>query len=373
MTELHPLVAVVAGHGLTSRPVAQTMPLTLESWTQLLRDCHRQRLLGHLCAMVVSSALPATESQKGEATAWDLQVLGHRARLDHLLIDAVTILTEAGIDHRVLKGAAVARTAYPRLDVRHYYDVDLLAPAQRFDDAVNALCAAGFHRRSPPPRPGYDGRFAKSVTLRSPDDLELDLHRTLITGPFGFLLDLPGLWERAARIDVNGRTLNCFPPEENLLHMCCSAALADVPPRWSSLRDVAQLLCCGDVDNARFVDIVTKQRFGLAASIALETTAERLGLDASHELITWATNYEPTRSERRRLRVYRDRRNFAAQSLESLLVLRGVRDRLAFGYAAVVPSREFLQSFDTTRIGWLARGLQSFPRRSRRSVAAEPH
>ena len=350
---------MVAGHGLTSRRVVQTMPLTDESWTQLLRDCHRQRLLGHLCAMVVSGALPATESQKGEATAWDLQVLGHQARLDRLLVDAVDVLDEAGIDHRVLKGPALARTAYPRPEARHYYDIDLLAPAECFDDAVNALCAAGFRRRSPPPRPGYDRRFAKSVTLRSPDDLELDLHRTLIAGPFGFLLDLPGLWAAKAYIDVNGRTLKCFAPEENLLHMCCSAALADVPPRWSALRDVAQLLHSDQIDNARFAEIVREQRFGLAASTALATTAERLGLDASDELIVWATHYKPTRSEYRRLRVYRDRRNFAAQSLESLLVLRGMRNRLAFGYAAAMPSREFLHAFDTTRIGWLVRGNRS--------------
>jgi hypothetical protein len=359
VTELHALVAVVAGHGLQSRRVVQSMPLTDESWTQLLRDCHRQRLLGHLCAMVVSGALPASEPQKREVTAWDLQVLGHRARLDRLLVEAIDVLADAGIDHRVLKGPAVARAAYPRPEVRQYYDVDLLAPAQQFDDAVQALCAAGFRRRSPPPRPRYDGRFAKSVTLRSPDDLELDLHRTLISGPFGFLLDLPRLWANAAHIEVNGRTVNCFAPEENLLHMCCSAALADVPPRWSALRDVAQLLCCDEIDSSRFVEIVIQQRFGLAASIALETTAERLDLDASHELIRWAANYEPSRSERRRLRVYRDRRNFAAQSLESLLVLRGLRDRVAFGYAAVMPSREFLQAFDMTRIGWLARGNRS--------------
>jgi hypothetical protein len=59
------------------------------------------------------------------------------------------------------------------------------------------------------------------------------------------------------------------------------------------------------------------------------------------------------------MRVYRDRRNFAAQAVESLFAMSGLRNRLAFGYAAVVPSQEFLRSFETTRIGWLRRGNKS--------------
>jgi len=57
--------------------------------------------------------------------------------------------------------------------------------------------------------------------------------------------------------------------------------------------------------------------------------------------------------------VYRDRRTFAAQSLESLLVIPGLRNRVAFGFAAVAPSREFLRATDTTRMGWLQRGNRS--------------
>jgi len=365
MSDPAQLVATVAEHGLPTRgastwhAVWQRTALSDACWTQLLQTCHRQRLVGHLCDMVTTGVVPATEDQKREVTAWDLQLLAHRARLDRLLVDAVGILADVGIDHRVLKGAALARTAYPRPEVRHYYDIDLLAPTADFDDAVDALCAAGFRRRSPPPRPGFDRRFAKSVTLRSSDDLELDLHRTLIGGPFGFLFDLASLWRSVAQIDVNGHTLNCFTPEETLLHVCCSAALGDVPPRWSTLRDVAQLLCFGQIDAARFVDIIEEQRFGLGASIGLAMTADRFDIDAGHELMQWANDYEPARSERRRLRVYRDRRNFAAQSLASLFVLHGVRARVAYGYAAAVPSREFLQSFDTTRIGWLIRGNRS--------------
>lgn len=353
------LVPDVAAHGLTSRRTELKQPLADGAWSQLLVACLRQRLLGHLWAMVVSGELPATESQKNEVTAWDLEALAHVARLDLLLIDAVDVLVAAGLDYRVLKGPALARVVYPRPEARHYFDIDLLARDDQFDDAVRALCAAGFRRRSPPVRPRYDARFAKSVTLRSPDDLELDLHRTLVTGPFGFLLDLPALWTSAAHIEIEGRMLDCFGPEENLLHACCNAAVGDVPPRWSVLRDVAQLLHCGQIDSSRFIDTVTNHRVGIAASIALATTADTLTLDPNHELINWAASYRPSRSEHRRMRVYRDRRNFAAQSLESLFVIPGLRNRIAFGYAAVVPSHEFLRFFDTTRIGWMRRGKSS--------------
>jgi hypothetical protein len=359
VTDIPDLVATVARYGLPGSRDTLNEPLTKESWSNLLSRCHRERLVGHLCAMVVSGELAATEEQKREVTAWDLQVLAHRARLDRLLLDAVGVLLAAGIDHRVLKGPAMARTVYSRPEIRQYFDIDLLAPNERFDDAVQALCAAGFRRRSPPPRPGYDARFAKSVTLRSTGNLEVDLHRTLVTGPFGFLIDLPALWASAAHIEVDERMLNCFGPEENLLHACCSAAFGDVPPRWSVLRDVAQLLQCGRVDNSRFVETVLRHHVGIAASVALTTAAEGLALDPQHELIRWAASYEPSRSETRRMRVYRDRRNFSAQAIESLFAMRGLRNRIAFGYAAVAPSQEFLRAFDTTRIGWLRRGNRS--------------
>jgi hypothetical protein len=307
---------------------------------------------------VAAGTVVATDAQTRQAISWELQALALRARLDRLLVDAVATLTQAGIDHRVLKGAAL-EPVYPNPELRHHYDIDVLAPSDRFDDAVRALCGAGYRRRVPAPRPGYDARFAKSVTLVGPDHYELDLHRTLIDGPFGHLIDLPELWRRAAPVAVAGATLRGLAAEEQLLHACSSAALSDVPPRWSALRDVAELLRAGHVDPARFVEVAQRHRFGAVASTGITLTADGLGLDCGHPLIDWAATYELSRVERRRFRVYRDRRNFAHQSLETLLVVPGVRPRLAYAYAALWPCPEFLAAYGATRLGWLRRGQTS--------------
>ena len=57
--------------------------------------------------------------------------------------------------------------------------------------------------------------------------------------------------------------------------------------------------------------------------------------------------------------VYRDRRSYAHQSLETLRVLKSPRDRAAFALASVLPSREFLDHHSTTRLGWLRKGQRS--------------
>jgi hypothetical protein len=354
------LVRAIARHGLGDHDVEIAgAAVDDDTWAHLLRACYRQRLVGHLCAAVVSGVLPATDAQRREVTAWDLRALAHRERLDLLLLEAVEALTAAGIDHRVLKGSALAHTAYPRAQLRHHYDNDLLAPADRFDEAVAALQAAGYRRRSPPPRPGYDQRFAKSVTLISDDRVELDLHRTLIEGPFGFMVDLPALWARHESIQIAGAMLRCLAAEEQLLHACSSAALSDFPPRYSALRDVVGLLRSNRVDARRFVEVADAHRFGAVASCGIMLAVQGLGVADSHELITSAAAYEPSRTERRRLRVYRGRRSFAHQSLETLRVVPGLRNRVAYGYAVVWPSAPFLEAFETTRIGWLRRGERS--------------
>lgn len=353
------LVSMVARHGLGGASDCPSRPLADGEWTVLLSVCHRQRLIGHLCAMVTSGVFAASEDQRREITAWDLQLTAHKARLDALLVDSLDVLGAEGIDYRVLKGPVLARTAYDQAGSRHYFDIDVLAPATRFDDAVDVLIAIGFERRAPPIRPGYDARFAKGVTLRTPDGFELDLHRTLAAGPFGLLIDLDRLWASSSSVDIDGSCVHCLGPEDNLLHACCNAALGDLPARWSVLRDIVQLLCNVPLDPDRVVSAARHHHVGIAVSEGMQLAATKLGGIEHHELVHWARTYEPTRAERRRLRVYRDRRNYAAQSFESLRVLHGLGDRVAFGRAAVFPSSEFLTAFDTTRSGWLRKGNRS--------------
>ena len=358
-TEPLELVSTIARYGLAGDDHAPSRPLADGDWAALISACHRQRLIGHLCAMVVEGAFPTTDAQKNEVTAWDLQLIAHKRRLDTLVTHLATTLDVNGIECLVLKGPVLARLAYQPADRRHYFDIDLLVPAAMIDEAVHALATDGFERRSPPLRKGYDARFAKSVTLRGQEIVEVDLHRTLFAGPFGLRVDIAHLWESAATIDIDGCVLSCMSAEDNLVHVCCNAALADVPPRWSVLRDVVQFLTSVRFDTQQFLERVARHQVGFPAAQGILLAADAMAPDLVDDVVEWARGYHPSKSDQRRMRAYRDRRTYTAQTLESLLVLQGVRDRARFAVAAAFPSREFLRSVDATRVEWLQRGHRS--------------
>ena len=53
------------------------------------------------------------------------------------------MLRRSGLDHRALKGAAVAHLDYPDPALRSFIDVDLLVRAEEWDDAIQVLREAG--------------------------------------------------------------------------------------------------------------------------------------------------------------------------------------------------------------------------------------
>ena len=334
-------------------------PLDDPGWNDLLAACHAHRLVGHLAAIAASGGLPTTSAQQQQVTAWDLRAIEHGHRLDVALLEAIGHLAAYDVDHRVLKGHALARYAHPDPARRHRHDNDLLAPRAQFDDAVRALTEVGYRRRVPPPRPDYDARFAKSVTFVGPDGYELDLHRTLIDGPYGFMLDLDALWASPDAVEVLGERLRVLPPPLLVLHGCTTVALSDATPRWSARRDLAQLVLADAVDVATFEDIARHHRVGGVAVTALARIASDLSLSPSHPLIAWAQACEVPPGDRRRLQVYGARRSFTQQSIESLRVMRGVGERMAFVRAALLPDRAFLDAYGVGRVGWLRRGRSS--------------
>ena len=71
------------------------------------------------------------------------------------------------------------RVDYADPAVRSFMDLDVLIRAHDIGRAVEALAAAGFRRTLAEPRPGFDRRFDKGMTLIGPARYELDLHRTV--------------------------------------------------------------------------------------------------------------------------------------------------------------------------------------------------
>jgi hypothetical protein len=70
--------------------------------------------------------------------------LAAQARTVAVLGELGEILAALGCPWAVLKGPALAYTVYPRPDLRHSVDLDLLVPPGRFGDVLAGLAAGGF-------------------------------------------------------------------------------------------------------------------------------------------------------------------------------------------------------------------------------------
>ena len=88
--------------------------------------------------------------------------------------------------------------------------------------------------------PGSTSRFGKaSVHTHPDDDIEVDLHRTLVVGPFGLWIRPEELLERREPFLLAGQKLSRLDDTGMLLNVAMHASLGWSPPRLVPLRDVA--------------------------------------------------------------------------------------------------------------------------------------
>ena len=344
-----------------SRPVSDT------EWTQLLVHISALRLPGFLLAAIEAGALPVTEAQHDQARDLHLRFCRSVLWVERRLLEVASMLESAGVDFLVLKGTAVAHLNYPDPSLRMFGDNDLLLRAEQFADAVEVLHGAGYVRPVSEARPGFDRRFGKGATLHGNDGDELDLHRTLVFGSFGFLIDTDELFASAVPFGLGGRTLHALGPETRLLHACYHAALGDPRPRLGSVRDVAQMLLEGDHDAEATLDLIRRWRAEAVVARAVGLCRDRLGVAVPGPIPAAVDAYVPRRRELRAIDSYvGGNRSFATKVLASLPFLPGMRDRVALLRAAAFPKPGFAEDHGAQHgVPWLRRGMRSLLRRRR--------
>ena len=286
MTTVDALVQVVASHGLGPVPTAP-LEISPELLPAVLARVDAERLVGLLDQALADGALVADDDSAqavGEAAvrahAWSLLVERHHLEV-HRTLDA------AGIEHRFLKGPTVAHRFYDHPGLRPFRDVDVLVHSEDLDRSAAVLQTHGHQRPIPQLIPGFDRRYGKSVDVRTADGVEVDIHRTLASGPFG-VASLDPLWARpAATVIVGGDGLPALDPTAAFVHACVHA-VTGARTVTSSLRDVAA---------AAPADAEASDLEALAASIgvtacvaeACARTANALdpAPDAVHAMATW--------------------------------------------------------------------------------------
>lgn len=366
------LATATAGYGLGPPGVPLVYePLSPEDWSELVRFLRAQRLVGLFAAAAADGAVALGAPQKDELAELEEAMTSRTLEVEHAAVDLVDKLARAGIDHRILKGPAVAHLDYPDPHSRPYVAVNLLVPTGRYDDAVQLMVEDGFRRKVPEPRKGFDRRFGKGTTLVSPHGHVVELHRTIVAGPFAMLADPDRLFDTGTSFELHGREVSALGLEERLLHACFDARIGDDPPLLLRLRDIVQLVLTYELDIARLEMISGIWKAQSVVAEAVRNAWETLSVVDIVPLSVWAAGHRSSRTDHRRLAAYRKVRG---RTLVSVPTVRDIRPRRAvvpYLYAVLLPDRKYLEGRYRGHLHRWWRGSLVMARRHHRPVNLE--
>lgn len=336
--------AAIAAYGLPTTHTIESVPLDDEAFERVCAACENHRLLGLLTKAVRDEQVVLTEGQHDELELQYRAWLEHALRVERLVLDATLVLDQHRIPSRVLKGVALAHTAYDDPNERVFGDVDLLVPGAQLTRAARVLAdALDGTRAQPELRRGFDDRFGKEAMLKV-RGLELDLHRTFVEGAYGLTVRLEDLFAPPYRFPLGVHELEALPMPQRLLHACYAAAFGDWPPRLISLRDLAQIV---HREQPNLTDVLLMAREWQCEPIvarAVTLAWDQLALVRRPPLVEWAHRFEPTRHQQRMLAWHEGpARSFTSQAA-ALLVLPTWDDRLAYLRAVAIPDPSYLKA-----------------------------
>lgn len=346
----------VAGWGLPwTRRGLYASPLDEARWEALVQGVRRQGIWGMLQAAVAAGALPCTAGQ-----AEQVRMSAGRAAIDDMRVDARLVQTSdllhgAGIKHRVLKGSTTALRVYPVGGLRSYGDVDVLVEGSSFDASVRLLEQSGGRRRYPQAQPGFDQRFSKGTSFSMPDGVPVDLHRTFVLGPYGFTVDLAGIFSRSDVVTVAGRQITCLELVDAAVHACLHAALGDWPPRLVPMRDVVQFVSDERIDPDALLDRAREWRCLAVVARAVALAQGAYGLPDS-SLTRWSAGYRPKRWEHRTIALYGEGHSYRRQSIAAARFVPGVQAKVTYVRALAFPSSAYLHEREGSLV---RRGLRA--------------
>jgi hypothetical protein len=225
---------------------------------------------------------------------------------------------------------------------RSYQDVDVLVPHDRLLAAVDVLAGLALRPAIEPVRPGWAGRYAKSITLVHPSGMQVDVHRMLAAGVFGERLSAGCLFDAGRQFPVGDVVLTALGDPHRLLHACYHAALGGT--RGARHRRDVLLLASGvRVDDVR-------EHWGegwsptvVAAAMRWAAELESLPPDWS----VWLAEHVSDAADLALLRSYGG--TFGEKAGATIRTARGPVEKLRYGWALWWPSRAHLRSRGRTR------------------------
>ena len=335
----------VASFGLDGMSTDRSIHPDENDWPAFLGTIVHHRLSGLAVAAVEHGALTLATEQRVELLDRHREAMLCALALERNLVDLASALEDAAGGFVVLKGPAVAHTCYPDPSWRPFGDIDVLVATDRFGAACEVLAELGYRRSFVDPRPRFAARFGKGAAHVGPDGLEVDLHRLLADGPFGYWIDHDTILGATCPFELGGRSFVRLDDSALLLHACLHAVLGGPRTTLLQVRDVAQLSRRGGVRWDLLAAWGRRWRLQAVMIRALDLVDQRLGEHAlpgeTHEL---RRSLRPSVQEVRALRACAQEGSRDARALASLRALPRIRDKAAFAGALAFPAREFLEA-----------------------------
>jgi hypothetical protein len=333
----------IAGYGLPSRNgEGSSLEISAEAWPLVLAVLRGERITGLAVAAWEDGWLRLTDGQTEELIASHRDAMLSVLALERELLSLASEFDRTGIQFTVLKGSAFAHSFYPDPSWRSFGDIDLLVSTGDWRRASQLLEGLGVRRRLPEPRAGFDERFGKAAEHVGSGGLEVDLHRTLVLGPFGLWIDPDELAEHTDFFALGGRRLRRLDDTAAFAHACMHASLGLWPPRLAPLRDVLQIGGFGRADWEMLAEWARRWRLAVVFRHALSTAEGYLsaGIPEPAEALRAVPS---SRRESRALLAYTtNRRRRGGTALATLQAIPGLKAKAAYVRTLLLPNRAFL-------------------------------
>lgn len=332
----------IASFGLPGVPEPQPSTLSDPDWERLFSLVQDERITGLAIESVAAGWLDLSDQQTERLYTTHRDAMAWSLLIERKLVGLAEVFDLEGIAFVVLKGASVARTMYAEPCLRSFGDLDLLVRSADYARACALLERLGHVRQRPEPRPRFEARFGKgSVHIHPNDRIEVDLHRTLVLGPFGLWIDPEELLDRSATFELAARKIPRLDDTGMLLNVAMHASLGRSESRLVPLRDVVEVAERGAIEWQTLSSWVASWRLRAVFQHAFREAADVLGGPLGAEALPFLeASVNP--GELRALTSYLGaRRSEGATATGTMRAIPGIR-KVEYAFALAFPRREFL-------------------------------